>query len=118
MKVLQCWKFVWVLVLFLALTPGASASDSATDAPFFASFATLPCDALSAGATTEPAVELDFEVIEELPLTPAVSEEKAVTCGSWIYNGCCISQTKYRRRCQFNQAEWWYEYKCQGVCVM
>lgn len=95
-------------------------SAAAGEQPVPAELALLapPCEANASLA--EPAVPelLDPSALEDLPLTPAEPEEKAVTCGSWIYNGCCISQTKYRRRCQFNPAEWWYEYKCQGVCMM
>ena len=92
----------------------ATAGEPATPAdPAFAT----PCVANASFVDPEAPELLDPATLEELPLTPAVADEKAVVCGSWIYNGCCITQTKYRRRCYFNTpAEWWYEYKCEGIC--
>lgn len=117
-------KGLWVRAALLALVPvfalgfTALAAEADAGGSFFASLAPLPCDASSPAVAAEPLAELDLSPIEELPVTPTEPAEKAVTCGSWTYNGCCVSQTKYRRRCQFNPGEWWYEYKCQGVCIM
>lgn len=112
-------RLVRRLALF-ALVPafafGALATAGEQTGPAGPALAT-PCAANASFFEPEAPEVVDPATMEELPLTPAEPEEKAVTCGSWIYNGCCISQTKYRRRCQFNSAEWWYEYKCQGICM-
>lgn len=109
---------VIVFVAAVVISPSLLAVEVEAESSLFASLTQQPCDAAAAVALEESLAEFDFTPVEELPVTPVEPTEKAVTCGSWTYNGCCISQTKYRRRCQFNQAEWWYEYKCQGVCVM
>jgi hypothetical protein len=44
--------------------------------------------------------------------------DAAVTCGPWKYAGCCVSQTKYKRTCQFSPYDVWTETKCQNNCMM
>ena len=86
------------------------------------------CDA--APMTLDPAELLSFEldaaqegtegeqapaVEGELGGTGEKVNETTVICGSWLYIGCCTTQSRYRQRCTFGP-EVWYNYKCSGVC--
>ncbi len=108
---------VGLLVAFLAFAPAAQAGESAGGGMSKMTAVTPACAAASTlFADDAPAAEATPAPEDQPFFNEEGMTEAAVTCGSWLYYGCCLTQTRERRICRFNSAEWWYEYRCVGVC--